>query len=223
MRVLLLTYYYPPDKAVGGQRARKVADALRSAGHSVTVIAAGDAASDDESHHRVRPFISIRQLHARLKRRYASRTSPAGPAIETPTNEKPHRPRDVARWKRWIFSLIWLPDDKQGFILPAVRKPLGLPGGRPDLVYTTAPPFSVHLAGLILRALTGARWVAEFRDPWTTNPLKPDELRSAFSDWLERKLEWLCLETADLLIPVSDGIAGRLAETGTGTPLTIVR
>ena len=222
MKVLLLSYYFPPDKAVGGLRARKVAETLREAGHEVTVIAAGAPESGLSDPVRVKPLPSIRDLYNFLKSRRLE-TESGDSSIESAVRRSGGKSGHVAHWKRWTFSLIWLPDDKQGFILPVIWKALRLHGGRPDLIYTTAPPFSVHLSGLILRVLTGSRWVAEFRDPWTTNPWKPAELRSAFSDWLGRKLEWLCLERADLLVTVSDGIASRLVETGTTTPIAIVR
>ena len=223
MKILLISYYYPPDRAVGGQRARKVFESLQAAGHDVVVISAGDS-TEGGTLQRVVPLPSVRDIYAALRDRYgyskkdrdSDTANRPAPAPSTDATETPF-------WKRWIFSLIWLPDDRQGFIFPAIWRGWHLQSGRPDLIYTTAPPFSVHLAGAILRVLTGARWAAEFRDPWTTNPWKPVHMRSAFSDWLERKLEWLCTETADLLVPVSEGIAGRLAESGTGTPVTVIR
>ncbi|HMH55901.1 MAG TPA: hypothetical protein VK535_06525, partial [Gemmatimonadales bacterium] len=40
MRILLISYHFPPDPAVGALRASHVADALQAAGHTVTVITA---------------------------------------------------------------------------------------------------------------------------------------------------------------------------------------
>lgn len=222
LKILLISYHYPPDRAVGGQRARKVADSLRAAGHDVRVIAAGDAPDDDRVQ-RVVPLPSSRDVYAALRRRYGGREDDADPAASGSAGAATSASAPTPFWKRWIFSLIWLPDDRQGFIAPAIGRALRLPGWRPDLIYTTAPPFSVHLAGLQLKVLTGAPWVAEFRDPWTANPWKPAYMRSAFSDWFERKLEWLCIETADLLVAVSDGIADRLEETGTTTRIRVIR
>lgn len=129
----------------------------------------------------------------------------------------------VPRWKRWVFSFIWLPDDRQGYVLPAVWRAMRAPAGRPDLIYSTAPPFSVHLAGLLLKGLTGARWVAEFRDPWTTNPWKPDFVRSSASDWVEQWLERVCLGQADIVIPVTNGIRDQLREADPFVRLETVR
>lgn len=36
-----------------------------------------------------------------------------------------------------------------------------------DLIYTSSDPYSDHVAGWILKRLTGRPWVADFRDPWT--------------------------------------------------------
>lgn len=222
MRILLVTYHYPPDRAVGGQRAEKVADALRTASHEVVALAAGPGAGNEEVQ-RVIPLPSCRDLYTRWRGHSQGSVGDDTSATSTSDTSHAETARSVPWWKRWIHSLIWLPDDRQGFILAAVRRAMTLPGGAPDVVYTTSPPHSVHLAGLLLSVLTGARWIAEFRDPWTANPWKPASMKSAFSEWLERKLEWLCLETADLVVPVSEGIGNRIAERGTRTPVVTVR
>lgn len=38
-----------------------------------------------------------------------------------------------------------------------------------DLLYSSAPPFSTHLAAGLLRRQIGIPWVADFRDPWIGN------------------------------------------------------
>lgn len=231
MKILILTYFFPPDRAVGGQRARKVVEALRRAGHEVEVIAAGDPrSSEGDGIHRVRPLPSLRDLYSRLRRSRTADPGGSGPRRNGADDDRngevkavaPEVSR-VARWKRWVFSAIWLPDDRQGFVWPAVRLARTLPGGSPDIVYTTAPPFSVHLAGLIVKVLTGATWVAEFRDPWTTNPWKPALVRSAFSDWAEARLESLCIGHADTVVAVSDGIARDIAASSSHPRLLTVR
>jgi glycosyltransferase involved in cell wall biosynthesis len=222
LNILLISFHYPPDRAVGGQRARKVADSLRAAGHDVRVIVAGDAPDDDRVR-RVVPLPSARDVYAALRRTFWGSEDNGDPDASGGDGAAASATKPTPFWKRWIFSLIWLPDDRQGFIAPAIGRALRLAGWRPDLIYTTAPPFSVHLAGLVLKVLIGAPWVAEFRDPWTANPWKPAYMRSAFSDWFERKLEWLCIESANLLVAVSEGIADRLEEAGTTTCTSVIR
>jgi len=103
---------------------------------------------------------------------------------------------------------MWLPDEHQAFIPAALWKVWRIHrhSGGMDLLYTTAPPFSAHLAGLILKWTTGIRWAAEFRDPWTDNPAKPARLRTRLSDAIERRLELLCLRNADHVVSATDAI-----------------
>ena len=50
-----------------------------------------------------------------------------------------------------------------------------------------APEPSAHLAAWGIAKVTGIRWVAEFRDPWITNPFRhPRPFR-----WMERLENWL--------------------------------
>ncbi len=211
MRVVLLCYYYPPDRAVGALRPGKIAAALRAAGHEVTVVAArpsppATTGDTEPGVRRITPIPGPREAWTALKR-LAGRLAGRGAAANTGGEAAGGAPAVPATGtgKRWLFSLLWLPDDRQGFILPAVLSSLRLVR-RADLLYTSGPPFSVHVAGLILRALSGTRWAAEFRDPWTDNPWKPPHVRSRFSDAAERWLEARCLRAADVVVSVSEGI-----------------
>lgn len=71
-----------------------------------------------------------------------------------------------------------------------------------DLIFSTSFPYSDHLAGCLLKKLSGLPWVADFRDPWTQNPsARNTGWRRRVDGWLELKVLW----TAGRVIGVSDG------------------
>ena len=218
MRILLLAYHYPPDRAVGSLRPAKVAGALRDAGHEVVVVTNRLPSEEGKVRHdepglrvlTVRPWRNPRELYLAAKQRSKSQP-PAGKTADAIKPAQPVRePAFLPAWKRWLFSLFWLPDDRQGFIPAALRAVKLEVGADFDLIYTSAPPFSVHLAGLRLAQRARKPWAAEFRDPWTDNPWKPWHARSSFSDAAERWLEKRVLKRADHLIAVTEGIGDAL-------------
>ena len=213
MRVVLVAYHYDPDPAVGSLRAVKVARALREAGHRVHVVTArlpGEietrvAVPAGVSIHPVTPMKSVREVFAALNSRLAvvkRRRREHGTNAMTPWAP----PTRVAVWKRFLCSLMWLPDDRQGFIVPALRMIRSLRGEPIDVVYTTCPPYSPHLVGLLVKWTMGVRWVAEFRDPWAANTQKPWWVRSRVADAVDAWLERTCLRHADHVVSVSEGI-----------------
>lgn len=222
-RVVLIAYSYPPDPIVGAFRPAKLVAALRAAGHEVEVITArlpGETARlrVEEPGLRVHaighlphPRHLYLHLKARLRRGGAATAGAAAPPTPAQAYAPPSAAASPARWKRYLLSLLRLPDDKQGFIPAAVRAALPLLRDGADLLYTTAPPFSAHLAGLLLKRLTGVRWVAEFRDPWADNPRRPAAVRSAAADALNRRLEARCLAHADHVVAVSEFTHARLS------------
>lgn len=55
------------------------------------------------------------------------------------------------------------------------------------LVITACFPYSAHFIGLLLKRFTGIHWIAEFRDPWASNPLwERTDLVQAASRVLEK-------------------------------------
>lgn len=222
MKVLLIAHSYPPDPFVGAFRAAKVADAFRRHGHEVAVVTAkqpgkeqGDSSSE-RTGVQVHPVHSLphpRHVFVWLKRRLQGNPAGAGSAArDTWFDRKLRRERSTSRWKQLLLSTLWIPDDLQGFIPGALVRSLVLMRGGADLVYTTAPPFSDHLIGLLLKLLTGVRWAAEFRDPWSDNPEKSLRARSGPADAVNRWLERQCLLRADHVVAVAESTRDLLAE-----------
>ena len=224
MNILLIAYSFPPDPIVGSLRAAKVTEAFRQAGHHVDVITA--RLPDEKSRvrasepgmavHAVRAIPHPLQLYRWAKTRFAADTgadSSKSPPVHGSDADGAPAARDLRRisaWKRYLVSALWIPDDMQGFIIPAVLRSRSLFRRGVDLVYTTSPPHSDHLVGLLLKKMYGVKWIAEFRDPWSDRARQP-RWQSAGADALNQHLERLCLQAADRVVAVTDGIADLLA------------
>lgn len=216
MKAVLIACSYPPDPVVGSFRAEKLVNALLEGGHAVDVITArlpGEEGSlrverADLRVHAVREVPGPKTLYRRVKRALVA--ARGGGASEGNAAGSVPRDRHVPGWRRFLLSLVWVPDDRQGFIPAALWRALPLMRRAVDLVYTTAPPFSDHLVGLVLKRVTGVRWVAEFRDPWVENRNRSASVRSRPVDALNRWLERQCVRHADQLVAVSEGTAGLL-------------
>ena len=79
------------------------------------------------------------------------------------------KPSLKERLMRWIRGNFFVPDARAFWVRPSVKflKPLIAEEGIATVI-TTGPPHSMHLIGLHLKEATGVRWVADFRDPWTS-------------------------------------------------------
>jgi len=69
---------------------------------------------------------------------------------------------------------------------------------RPDVILTTSPPNSVHLAGMNLAEKLSCKWVADFRDAWIGNRLssRVTNIHTCFSKKYYEKV----IQKSDLLI-----------------------
>ena len=71
---------------------------------------------------------------------------------------------------RFLFNLCSFPDHMVFWIPFAVIKGIKIIfQERPDVIYTSSPPHSSHLTGLMLAKLFKKPWVSDFRDPWVDN------------------------------------------------------
>ena len=76
-----------------------------------------------------------------------------------------------------------------------------------DVIYTSGPPHTVHLAGLVASWVTGRPLVSDFRDPWTTGE-PPETGLERFFLRIDRWLESLVLRRSQLVLAATPGRPG---------------
>lgn len=226
LRVAVLTYHFPPSPSVGAQRPGRWVAELRARGLDVQVVTASLPAEPVEGQRtRAEPWIhevpvrwDPRRVWAKLKRalRGGQPVAPRPVAAPAYNNDTPLRRMPFLR--RHVDAWFWLPDDRQGFILPAARKVIALHQVKPfDAIYVSGPPFSAHVAGHIASGRTGAPLWVEYRDPWLEGKEQHTESCSAPATWVEQKLENRILAHAQGVVVTTPGIAtiqhGKLAST----------
>jgi glycosyltransferase involved in cell wall biosynthesis len=114
------------------------------------------------------------------------------------------RPGRLERLMLWVRGNIFIPDARKYWIkpslevLPGILKQEGI-----DTVITTGPPHSMHLIGLRLKTEIGIRWIADFRDPWTSIGYHNALFLSKRALKRHRNLEAAVLKGADVLITTS--------------------
>lgn len=104
----------------------------------------------------------------------------------------------------WIRGNIFIPDARVFWVKPSVLfLQEYIRENNIDTIITSGPPHSLHLIGLALKERTKARWIADFRDPWTTigyhNKLKLSKSASK----KHKELESIVLNEADQILVTS--------------------
>jgi glycosyltransferase involved in cell wall biosynthesis len=152
-----MAYNFPPMGGGGVQRSAKFAKYLPEFGWDPLVVASADRhywARDDTLLADIPPDVIVTRLSPGSPRvLYWLLAAVTSPGVS-------HR----------ILDNVFLPDDHVLWALKAALCARTMIRKRAiSLIYTTSPPHSTHVAGLILQRITGLPWVADFRDPWTTD------------------------------------------------------
>ncbi|WP_460614422.1 glycosyltransferase family 4 protein [Hymenobacter seoulensis] len=208
LRLLVITYYWPPSGGAGVQRSLKFVKHLPQFGVEPTVITVDPAqgaypvldhslAADVPPHVRVlrtstfEPFDSYKKL--------TGKQVPYGGFVgESKTSL-------VQRLFKFVRGNVFIPDARRGwnrYVLQAVAD-LVAAGEQFDAVLTSSPPHSTQLIGLELKRRYGLRWLADMRDPWTDIYYYKELNHTPPARWLDARYERQVLEQADAVLVTS--------------------
>lgn len=111
----------------------------------------------------------------------------------------------MQRLMLFVRGNFFIPDARKKWVKPSVNylstyiRDYGI-----DTIITTGPPHSLHLIGEQLKSRLDIKWIADFRDPWTTigyhNKLKLTTIAKRKHKFLETKV----LNTADSIVVTSN-------------------
>jgi len=126
-------------------------------------------------------------------------------------------PDFIARYLRAISHFFWLPDNKTGWIKPALEKADEMIGEQKiDLIYSTAPPYSNHVIAAELHTKHGIPVVMDMRDEWLESHLisypTPIHRRKM------AKIEQQTLSKADLITVINNPTKQALSKRLSGKP-----
>jgi glycosyltransferase involved in cell wall biosynthesis len=177
--VLVVAWWFPPQSGGGVHRPLQFVRQLARRGVRVTVLT-GVARPGDRVDAELLEQVpaGVRVLRAPLKdpfRAWDAWKRLRGAGSNGPANGASNgaTAAGAPRWRDFVTEALALPDRHLPWIPAAVTKAaLALTGDEPDLVFSTSPPASGHLAALVLRGLFSAPLVVDFRDPWIDNPFR---------------------------------------------------
>ncbi|MGQ9525657.1 MAG: glycosyltransferase family 4 protein [Armatimonadota bacterium] len=201
--VLMVAYHYPPDNAVGALRTQRFVRYLPEFGWSAVVLTVRrGGANGEHGIIRSRMLPGVRQAVRWVKglmpgrsRQVDARESEWAAGYAAPDAAS------ISGLRRALYALMWLPDDRHGWLIPAtVAGVQGVLRHRPRVIYTSGPPWTCHLVGLAVAVLTGRPLVADFRDPWVGAPGKPAFVRTSWSDRADLAMERMVISRASAVV-----------------------
>jgi glycosyltransferase involved in cell wall biosynthesis len=103
-----------------------------------------------------------------------------------------------------IRGNLFIPDARVFWVKPSVRfLEKYIAENSIDTIVTSGPPHSLHLIGLELKQKTNVKWIADFRDPWTTIGYHKSLRLSNYASKKHKFLEHKVLNAADNIIVTS--------------------
>jgi len=205
MRILFLTFFFPPYNTMGAVRTGTTAKYLVELGHDVRVISAyPQALTDDLELEIPRQQVTYTKW---LGRRSLKRVSLAANAAGEDTVDGGR----ITAFAKKLYWELMIPDQQLGwfpFALQAARSVIRQ--NDVDIILASGSPLTSLLVGRSASRYGDLPWVAELRDAWMDHAYRPHFL---FRDYLERPLERRTLADADGLVTVTAPLAAALGTT----------
>ena len=198
MKVLIVSFAFPPSNVIGAVRVGKLARYLDRRGHDVRVLTT-DFLEDrslplEISRERVF-YTEYRQRQhwidrlVRLLRGHTAGVRGGRREDAPPQGGAPARSLRQT-FRRHYFGLIHIPDMRCDWVRTAI------PAGRrlikewkPEIIFASAPPNTGMIVARRLARAHEIPWVADFRDLWVDNPYYSEPgWRKRIDDILERRI-----------------------------------
>lgn len=200
VKVLLVSFSFPPAGGVGVQRPLRLAQDLPALGIEIHVLAPGGsqpAHAGEELRVPTRAWVH--------RARYLG---PGGPRPDVELNGTRGLAR-LSREARLVGRRALVPDENVTWNLTAIPAAIRLVRRHEiDVVITTSPPNSTHLVGAAVKRVTGARWAADLGDsPGAGTVRRPEGAAERAKARADAGVAKLVARSADAIMCAADVIA----------------
>ena len=209
-KVLIITYYWPPAGGPGVQRVLKFAKYFPEFGWKPIILTVqnGEYPAYDESlFEDIPPECKVYRTPSiepfSVYKKFTGMKKDEAIPVATLTEKRIGWKKKIAHW---IRLNLFIPDAKIGWIPFAIKAGKHIiENEKPDVVFSSSPPPTVHLIAKALARWSKIKWVADFRDPWTGIHYYEKQKRSKLTTDIDKKLEKSVLENARKITTISSG------------------
>jgi len=224
-KVLIVTYYWPPAGGPGVQRWLNFIKYLPENGIEPILYIPKDP------HYPIKDTSLIKEvpegltiyrnaiwepyrLASLISRRKTSRISSG--IIKTKKQSL------VERMFLWVRGNLFIPDARKFWVKPSINYLSDiLDKEQIQTVITSGPPHSLHLIGMGLKERKAVKWIADFRDPWTSIGYHKELRLTNGSQKKHKALEKEVLQKADEIIVTSKTTKQEFSAI-TNLPITVI-
>jgi len=226
LKVLIITYYWPPAGGPGVQRWLKFVKYLPDFGIEPVVYIPENPTYpliDKGLLAEVNPKATIIKNKIIEPYSWASAFS-KGNTKKISSGIIPNRKKQSAmeKFMLWVRGNVFIPDARVLWVKPSVAylsKYISENGI--DTVITTGPPHSLHLIAMELKNQLGIKWIADFRDPWTTIGYHKELKLGPAAEKKHKELEAEVLASADTIL-VTSPTTKKEFEALTAKPIEVI-
>ena len=216
IRVLIITYYWPPSGGSGVQRWVYFSKYLNRLGVKPYILTVdpnkATYPSLDESLNDEVKEITVYRTNSFEPLQFYSKITTGNKKDGVPYGEvETSKKSPFKKFSAYIRGNFILPDARKywnKYAFPEAKKIIQKENI--DLIITTGPPHSTHLIGLKLKSKLTIPWLADFRDPWTEIFYNKDLFRTKFAIKKDKSLETKVLNSADKVLAISTKTADLL-------------
>ena len=204
MKVLIITYYWPPAGGSGVQRWLKFVKYLQEFNIEPVVFtvdnpsyAIVDKSLLDEVPNNITVLKKSIWEPNDLLSVFKKRNTKTSAGFLNPN------PSFFGKILQYVRANYFIPDARKYWIKPSVKfLNKYLAENNVDAIITTGPPHSLHLIGLQLKQQLGLKWISDFRDPWTEIDYFHQLPLTKKSKKKHKKLEQKVLQNSDAVLVV---------------------
>ena len=212
MKILLISYYFPPCGGAPVQRWLRLLPYLTQKGHKVTVICSKDGDYpfiDERLIKLVPPSVKIIRVRALGMAKIWNMLS--GSKSRMPYGSIPQKSSLIAQLLIWLRLNLIIPDLRVLWNAAAKKAALCELSKNPyDLMISTGPPHSSHLIAKSIAQNLRIRWFADFRDPMSKIHYLRLHPPAGFAMRKLERMEKEIVSAADLNLVVSSAISDAL-------------
>lgn len=207
-KVLIIAYYWPPAGGPGVQRWLKFVKYLPDFDIKPIVYVPENATYpiiDQDLVHQVNENTTVLKQPIKEPYKLASVFSKkTTTTISSGIIKAEKKQSFVEKILLYVRGNFFIPDARVGWVNPSVDYLSNyIKTNAVDVIITTGPPHSMHLIGLELQKRFAGKWIADFRDPWTSIGYHKELKLTEKSAQKHKDLERLVLTKADTILTTS--------------------